>query len=576
MRARTEAATQHIAFALQGGQRVLLVGQADAQVGRQLPGRARPEATQAGAGQLHGRRFRRVRRRIAARRLESVGHLRRGMHQAHRRQALRRQPENAACAVQASGAALLRQLRKPFPPARIGLGLARGEVAQAVQRLMHLVGVARFRPGLATHRLDRLKVQGAEIVGGLGIAPAAILYRLGTPLFQRRIVEIGVGTRGEYLRRQRRRRRQVARQQVHRAALHVAQQGQPAVAIHRLVQAVVEGLRHQRVIGHLALADDILQARHLIGEHAGQQILALHPQQLRRHLATAGIARQTERSGQVPAPAHAEQRRVEHGLYQQMLGARRMQVAPDLVEGKAVAGGQREDDRVLGGRRLQLEVEAAAETLAQRQAPGAVEAAAVRTVDDQLHAAGFVEEAFHHQPPAPGQATQGLAGAGQVLDDLPRGAIVQPEGDAEPGDGWLQPLPFRQCLAFAEQLVEGVAQARHAGRQLVAAPRRLAQPERNVRRLALGVLDPHPSRLDADDPVRGVAQLEHVAGQALHREILVDRPHQQALRLQQHAVVAGIGNGPARGQRGQPRATAATEQAVERIAMEIGAAHAEA
>lgn len=143
-RAWTEAATQHIAFALQGGQRVLLVGQADAQVGRQLPGRARPEATQAGAGQLHGCRFRRVRRRIAARRLESVGHLRRGMHQAHRRQALRRQPESAACAVQASGAALLRQLRKPFPPARIGLGLARGEEAQAVQRLMHLVGVARF------------------------------------------------------------------------------------------------------------------------------------------------------------------------------------------------------------------------------------------------------------------------------------------------------------------------------------------------------------------------------------------------------------------------------------------------
>lgn len=111
---------------------------------------------------------------------------------------------------------------------------------------MHLVGVARFRPGLATHRLDRLKVQGAEVVGGLGIAPAAILYRLGTPLLQRRIVEIGVGTRGEYLRRQRRRRRQVARQQVHRAALHVAQQGQPALAIHRLVQAVVKGLRHQR------------------------------------------------------------------------------------------------------------------------------------------------------------------------------------------------------------------------------------------------------------------------------------------------------------------------------------------
>ena len=204
------------------------------------------------------------------------------------------------------------------------------------------------------------------------------------------------------------------------------------------------------------------------------------------------------------------------------------------------------------------------------------EAAAVRTVDDQLHAAGFVEEAFHHQPPAPGQATQGLAGAGQVLDDLPRGAIVQPEGGAEPGDGWLQPLPFRQCLAFAEQLIEGVAQARHAGRQLVAAPRRLTQPERNVRRLALGVSTrtrPGSMRMIRYEVLpswnTSPARLSTAKSS-------LTVPTSRPCGSSSTPVVAGIGNGPARGQRGQPRSTAATEQAVERIAMEIGAAHAEA
>ena len=51
---------------------------------------------------------------------------------------------------------------------------------------------------------------------------------------------------------------------------------------------------------------------------------------------------------------------------------------------------------VLGRRRLQLEVELAAEALAQRQSPGAVDAAAERRMDHQLHAAGFVEEALEH------------------------------------------------------------------------------------------------------------------------------------------------------------------------------------
>ena len=73
-----------------------------------------------------------------------------------------------------------------------------------------------------------------------------------------------------------------------------------------------------------------------------------------------------------------------------------LQVARDLVELEAVRGGEREHDVVLGRRRLQLEIELAAEALAQRQAPGAVDAAAEGRMDDELHAAGLVEEALEH------------------------------------------------------------------------------------------------------------------------------------------------------------------------------------
>ena len=71
-----------------------------------------------------------------------------------------------------------------------------------------------------------------------------------------------------------------------------------------------------------------------------------------------------------------------------------LQHLEDRLEREAVLRAEREQDAVVGGRGLQLEVEAAAEALAQRQAPGAVDAAAEGRVDDELHAARLVEEAL--------------------------------------------------------------------------------------------------------------------------------------------------------------------------------------
>ncbi len=71
-------------------------------------------------------------------------------------------------------------------------------------------------------------------------------------------------------------------------------------------------------------------------------------------------------------------------------------VARDLVEREAVVRPEREHDRVVGGGGLQLEVERAAELLAQREPERAVDAPAVGRVDHELHAAGLVEEPLDH------------------------------------------------------------------------------------------------------------------------------------------------------------------------------------
>ena len=69
-----------------------------------------------------------------------------------------------------------------------------------------------------------------------------------------------------------------------------------------------------------------------------------------------------------------------------------MEVARDIAKLETVRRGQRQDDIVFGRRRLQFEIEFAAEALAQSQSPGAIEPAAERRMNDELHAARFVEE----------------------------------------------------------------------------------------------------------------------------------------------------------------------------------------
>ena len=94
-----------------------------------------------------------------------------------------------------------------------------------------------------------------------------------------------------------------------------------------------------------------------------------------------------------------------------------------------------------------------------------------------------------------------------------------------------------------------VARAKIADRprQLVAARRRFAEPERNRRRRALRVRDAHHAGADLQDLPRGVAELEDVAGVALDREVLVERADEGVVRIEDDAVVGDLGDRAAGG-----------------------------
>jgi hypothetical protein len=134
---------------------------------------------------------------------------------------------------------------------------------------------------------------------------------LGAALLQRRVVEIGVGPRREHFERQRRRLGQVAGDDANVTSFDALEQALETGEVHRLVQAVRDGLAHQRMVRDFALAGEIFGTGDLVGKHRRDQILGAHAGELRRHLLAAAEARQRQRHADDPAPARDEHRRVE-------------------------------------------------------------------------------------------------------------------------------------------------------------------------------------------------------------------------------------------------------------------------
>ena len=287
------------------------------------------------------------------------------------------------------------------PPARGQLPEPSGPLrpwphhVQRHQQVVQLVRVPRLRPDLLPDLLDRVRVEPGQ-VAGVNRQPAGDLHLAAAPVpGLRLVVQIGERRPVQYLVSEHRGLGGVPGDDGDPARLDPGHQFPQPLDVHRLVQAVLQGLPDQRVVGDLHRARrHVLLARGQHREHRRHQVVGLHPLDGRRVLPPAAHPQDGQRGVQVPPPPGLEERSGQHGLPDDLLHRLGGEELRHLLQGEAVLRPEREQDGVVAGRRLQLEVERDAEPLAQGQAEGAVHPRAEWCVPDQLHPARLVEEAL--------------------------------------------------------------------------------------------------------------------------------------------------------------------------------------
>ena len=80
------------------------------------------------------------------------------------------------------------------------------------------------------------------------------------------------------------------------AGLDALEDVDEAVDVHRLAQAVLDGLADERVVGHLERAGEVLLAADLRREDGRQEVVRAHALDERRHLACRRAKRGTARA----------------------------------------------------------------------------------------------------------------------------------------------------------------------------------------------------------------------------------------------------------------------------------------
>src|SRR5438128_6507259 len=79
---------------------------------------------------------------------------------------------------------------------------------------------------------------------------------------------------------------------------------------------------------------------------------------------------------------------------------------------------ERDHDRVVRCRCLQLEIERTTKTFSQCETPGAIDSTAERRVQNELHSARFIEETLDHERLLGGKRTERSISIGKVIGDL--------------------------------------------------------------------------------------------------------------------------------------------------------------
>src|SRR5690348_7527816 len=112
-----------------------------------------------------------------------------------------------------------------------------------------------------------------------------------------------------------------------------------------------------------------------------------------------------------------------------------MQETENVGERKTVLLAERDVQSVVGGGSLEFKVEGTAKTFAESEPPGFVDACSEGRVDDELHAAAFVEEALGDDRCLRGDRTEQRAAGQNVFDGLFGAGVVQSAFVLQPAHG---------------------------------------------------------------------------------------------------------------------------------------------
>ena len=304
--------------------------------------------------------------------------------------------------------------------------------------------------------------------------------------------------------------------------------------------------------------------------------------QRRRHFLAPGMPQYRQSPGSVPSPPSAEYRRLQHRLRKRFFDGSRFQVTENILHRHRQAGPQREIQPIVRSRRLQLKIERPADFLPQRHPPSPVDLRPKRSVNHQLHPAAFVKKTLGHHPLLGRRNPQYAPALFDISHKLPAGLGVNPRLGAHPSAGRIPPglgeskrgqFPIQRMgikgRRSRQQPVDPLPQLAHFLRQLAGAPGSLAQPERDGRRLPVGIFHPDAAAFHPADFPGIVAQQKHIPPHTFDREIFVDRPHESVFWLGDNVVIRVFRDRPAAGHRRQRSAAPPLDLAVHPVTMQV-------
>ena len=240
------------------------------------------------------------------------------------------------------------------------------------QQVVQLVRAPWARRHLGPDFFQSGAVEARQVPGFHGQAPAQ-LHLAGTSLLKGGVVEVGVRLAVYDLVRENRRFHRVDEMGPDRSRVQVGHEGLQPVDVHGLVEAIVEHLAHDYMVGQLDGAGrGVFLASGQGGENRRHEVVGLHALDRQGVLLPAPEAQDGQGAAQVPPPARGKHRRGQDGLFERRLDCVGVQEARRRRERETVLRAQRQYDGVVAGRSLELEIESDAEPFTQCEPQGPV------------------------------------------------------------------------------------------------------------------------------------------------------------------------------------------------------------